>query len=94
MKPHIHSDIHPVCKRSGAFYTGTVRWPSGHIFTEWPSTKGTSDVESGSSMIVFLLECISFHVPSLVQITPMKFVAVKSVPKIICLVMCLQTIKD
>ena len=58
--------------------TGTVRWPPGCIFTEWPSTKGTPDVESGNYVMVFPFECISFHVPSLVQITPMKFVAVKS----------------
>ena len=45
-------------------------------------------------MMVFPFECISFYVPSQVQITPMKFVAVKSVPKIICLVICLQTIND
>ena len=73
---------------------GTVRWPPGCIFTECASTKGTPAVESGSSITVDPLAQTIFLVPLWVQMMPMKFMAVKSVPKIICLVICLQTIND
>ena len=61
---------------------------------EHASTSGMPEVVSGSSITVKLLECIIFHVPSWVQMTPTKFMDVKSVLNIIGHVMCLQTIKD
>ena len=73
---------------------GTVRWPPGRIFIECASTKDTPAAESGNSITVEPLALTIFLVPSRVQMTPMKFVAVKSVPKIICHVICLQTIND
>ena len=45
-------------------------------------------------MTVNPLDHIIFHVPLWAQMTPMKFVDVKSVPNIIGHSMCLQTIKD
>ena len=74
--------------------SGTSRLPPGHIFMECANTSGMPEVESGSSITVEPLDHIIFRVPSRVQMTPMKFVDVKSVPNIIGRVMCLQTIKD
>ena len=74
--------------------SGTSRLPPGGILTECASTSGMPEVVSGSSMTVDPLDRIIFHVPSQVQIMPMKFVDVKSVPNIIGRAMCLQTIKD
>ena len=74
--------------------SGTSRLPPGHILMERASTSGIPEVESGSSITVEPLDRIIFHVPSWVQMTPTKFVDVKSVPNIIGHVMCLQTIKD
>ena len=61
---------------------------------EHASTSGMPEVVSGSSITVEPLDCIIFHVPSWVQMMPMKFVDVKSVPNIIGRVMCLLTIND
>ena len=52
------------------------------------------EVVSGSSITVDLLDRIIFCVPSQVQMTPTKFVDIKSVPNMIGHSMCLQTIKD
>ena len=49
---------------------------------------------SGSSITHEPLYHIIFCVPSQVQMMPMKFVDVKSVPNMIGRVMCLQTIND
>ena len=73
---------------------GTSRLPPGLIFTERAKTRSMPEVVSGSSITVDPLDHIIFHVSSHVQMTPMKFVAVKSVPKMIGRSMCLQTIKD
>ena len=73
---------------------GTSRLPPGLIFMEHAKTRGIPEVVSGSSITVDPLDCIIFHVPSWVQMTPTKFVAVKSVPRITGCSMCLQTIKD
>ena len=73
---------------------GTSRLPPGRILMERASTSGMPEVVSGSSITVEPLDRIIFHVPSWVQMTPTKFVDVKSVPNIIGRVMCLQTIKD
>ena len=74
--------------------SGTSRLPPGHILMEHASTSGIPEVVSGSSITVELLDCIIFHVPSWVQMTPTKFMDVKSVPNMIACVMCLQMIKD
>ena len=74
--------------------SGTSRLPPGHILMERANTSGMPEVVSSSSITVEPLDCIIFHVPSWVQIMPMTFVDVKSVPNIIGHVMCLQTIKD
>ena len=74
--------------------SGTSRLPPGCILTERANTSGMPEVVSGSSITVELLDCIIFHVPSRVQMTPIKFVDVKSVPNMIGHVMCLQSIKD
>ena len=73
---------------------GTSRLPPGRIFNERASTRGMPEVVSGSSITVVPLDCIIFCVPSQVQMTPTKFVDVKSVPNMISHCMCLQTIKD
>ena len=73
--------------------SGTSRLPPGRILMERASTSGMPEVVSGSSMTVDPLDHIIFHVPSQVQMTPTKFVDVKSVPNIIGCSMCL-TIKD
>ena len=67
---------------------GTSRLPPG------AKTRGMPEVVSGSSITVDPLDCIIFCVPSGVQTMLTKFVAVKSVSKIIGHSMCLQTIKD
>ena len=61
---------------------------------ECAKTSGTPDVVSGSSMTVDPLDLIIFLMPSRVQMMPMKFVDVKSVPKMTGHFICLQTIKD
>ena len=73
---------------------GTSRFHPGLIFMECAKTKGMPEVASGSSITLDPLDRIIFHVPSHVQMTPVKFMAVKSVPKMIGHSMCLQTIKD
>ena len=73
---------------------GTSRLPPGLIFMEHAKTRGMPEVVSGSSITVDPLDHIIFHVPSHVQMMPTKFVAVKSVPRMIGHSMCLQTIKD
>ena len=74
--------------------SGTSRLPPGHILTERANTSGLPEVVSGNSITVEPLDCIIFRVPSQVQMTPMKFMDVKSVPNMIGRVMCLQTIND
>ena len=74
--------------------SGTSRLPPGPILMERANTSGMPKVVSGSSITVEPLDRIIFHVPSQVQMMPMKFVDVKSVPNMIGHVMCLQTIKD
>ena len=74
--------------------SGTSRLPPGHILTEHANTCGMPKMVSGSSITVEPLDRIIFRVPSRVQMMPMKFVDVKSVPNMIGHVMCLQTIKD
>ena len=61
---------------------------------ERASTSGMPEVVSGSSITVEPLDRITFCVPSRVQMTPTKFVDIKSIPNIIGHVMHLQTIKD
>ena len=73
---------------------GTSRLPPGRIFTEHASTRGMPEVVSGSSITVDPLDRTIFRVLSRVQMTPTKFVDVKSVPNMIGRSMCLQTIKD
>ena len=73
---------------------GTSRLPLGHILMERASTKGMPEVLSGGSITAHPLDLIIFLVPSQIQMMPMKFMEVKSVPNIICHCMCLQTIKD
>ena len=73
---------------------GTSRLPPGHILMERATTSGMPEVVSGNSIMVEALDCIIFCVPSRVQMMPMKFVDVKSVPNMIGRVMCLQTIND
>ena len=73
---------------------GTSRLPPGLIFMECAKTTGMAEVVSGSSITVDPLDHIIFHVPLCVQTMPMKFVAVKLVPRMIGCSMCLQTIKD
>ena len=74
--------------------SGTSRLPPGHILMEHANTSGMPEVVSGSSITVEPLDHIIFCVPSRVQMTPTKFMEVKSVPNMIGHVMCLQTIKD
>ena len=74
--------------------SGTSRLPAGRICTEHASTSGMPEVVSGSSITVDPLDRIIFCMPSWVQMMPMKFVDVKSVPNMIGHSMCLQTIKD
>ena len=74
--------------------SGTSRLPPGCILMEHANTSGMPEVVSGNSITVEPLDHINFHVPSWVQMMPMKFVDVKSVPNMIGHVMCLQMIKD
>ena len=74
--------------------SGTSRLPPGRILMEHANTSGMPEVVSGSSITVELLDRIIFCVPSQIQMMPMKFMGVKSVPNMIGCVMCLQTIKD
>ena len=73
---------------------GTSKLPPGHILMECAKTSGMPDVVSGSSITVDPLDLIIFLMPSRVQMMPMKFVDVKSVPSLTGHCMCLQTIKD
>ena len=73
---------------------GTSKLPPGRILTDHAKTSGTPDIVSGSSMTVDPLDLIIFLVPSWVQMTPTKFVDVKSVPKMTGHCICLQTMKD
>ena len=73
---------------------GTSKLPPGHILTEHAKTSGMPDVVSGSFITVDPLDLIIFLMPSQVQMTPMKFVNVKFVPKMTGHCICLQTIKD
>ena len=74
--------------------SGTSRLPPGHILTEHANTRGMPKVVSGNSITVEPFDCIIFCVPAQVQMTPTKFVDVKSVPNMIGHIMCLQTIND
>ena len=74
--------------------SGTSRLPPGHILMERANTSGMSEVVSGNSTTVEPLDHIIFHVPSQVQMTPTKFMDVKSIPNMIGCVMCLQMIND
>ena len=73
---------------------GTSRLPPGCILMECANTSGIPEVVSGNSIMVDPLDHIIFCVLSWVQMTPMKFVDVKSVPNMIGHVMCLQMIND
>ena len=73
---------------------GTSKLPPGRILTECAKTSGMPDVVSGSSITVDPFGLIIFLMPSWVQMTPTKFVDIKSMPKIMGHCMCLQTIKD
>ena len=73
---------------------GTSRLPPGHILMEHANTSGMPEVLSGNSITVEPLDRIIFCVPSQVQMMPMKFMDVKSVPNMIGRVMCLQMIND
>ena len=73
---------------------GTSKLLPGHILMERAKTSGMPDVVSGSSMTVDPLDLIIFLMPPRVQMTPTKFVDVKSVPKMTGHCICLQTIKD
>ena len=72
----------------------TSKLPPGHILAERAKMSGIPDVVSGSSMTVDPLDLIIFLVPSWVQMTPTKFVDVKSMPKMTGHCICLQTMKD
>ena len=74
--------------------SGTSRLPPGRIFNEHARVRGMPEVVSGSSITVEPLDHIIFCVPSWVQMMPMKFMDVKSVPNMIGHSMCLQTIND
>ena len=93
MESSVNSDIHLVCQLPSAFY-GTSKLPPGCILTDRTKTSGTPDVVSRSSITVDPLDLIIFLVPSRVQMTLMKFVDVKSVPKMTGHCICLQTMKD
>ena len=73
---------------------GTSRLPPGHILMERATTSGIPEVVFGNSIMVEPLDHIIFRVPSHVQMTPTKFVDVKSIPNMIGHVMCLQMIND
>ena len=67
---------------------------TSHSLMEHANTSGMPKVVSGNSITVEPLDRIIFHVPSRVQMMPMKFVDVKSIPNMIGHVMCLQMIDD
>ena len=73
---------------------GISRLPPSHILMGCAYTSGIPKVVSGNSITVEPLDHIIFCVPSWVQMTPTKFMDVKSVPNMIGRVMCLQTIND
>ena len=73
---------------------GTSRLSPGRILMECATTSGMLKVVSGNSITVEPLDRIIFHVPSWVQMMPMKFMDVKSIPNMIGHVMCLQMIND
>ena len=89
MEACINSYIHVVGELPGAFQW-TFRLPPGHILMEHANTSGMPKVVSGSSITVEPLDRIIFCVPSWVQMTPTKFMDVKSVSNMIGHVMCLQ----
>ena len=93
MEAGINSYVHVVSELL-VHSSGTSRLPPGRILMEHASTSGMPEVVSGSSITVEPFDHITFHMPSQVQMMPMKFMDVKSVPNIIGCVMCLQTIKD
>ena len=74
--------------------SGTSRLPPSCILMEYANTSGMPEVVYGNSIMVEPLDHIIFHVPSRVQMTPTKFVDVKSIPNMTGHVMCLQTIND
>ena len=74
--------------------SGTSRLPPGHILMERANTSGMPEVVYGNSIKVEPLDHIIFCVSSWVQMTPTKFMDVKSIPNMIGCVMCLQTIND
>ena len=80
MESSVNSDIHLVCQLPGAFQRNfqVTTWSN---LMERAKTSGTPDVVSGSSMTVDPLDLIIFLVPLWVQMTPTKFVDVKSMPK-------------
>ena len=73
---------------------GTSKLLPGHILMERTKTSGMPDVMSGSSITVDPLDLIIFLMPLRVQMTPTKFIDVKSIPSMMGHCMCLQTIKD
>ena len=93
VKPCIDPDVHLVFQ-----FAVTLQWncpmASRFYFHQIGHCQQYTGCGACSSMMVFLLECISFRVPLWVHITPTKFVAVKSVPSIMCLFIFLQTTKD
>ena len=92
MESCINSDIHLV---SCLVHSNrTSKLPPGCILMEHAKTSGMPDVMSGSSITMDPLDLIIFLVPLQVQMTPTKFVDVKSIPSIMGHCMCLQTIKD
>ena len=93
MEPSVNSDVHLICQLPSALQRNfqVTAWC---ISTDRAKTSGTPDVVSGSFMTVDPLDLIIFLVPSRVHITPMKFMDVKSVPKMMGRCICLQTMKD
>ena len=73
---------------------GTSKLPPGCILMECTKTSGMPDMVSGSSITVAPFDLIIFLMPLRVQMMPMKFVDVKSVPRMMGCCICLQTIKD
>ena len=73
---------------------GTSRSPPGCILMEHATTSRMPEVVSGKFYYGGTIGLFHFHIPSQVQMTPTKFVDVKSVPNMIGCVMCLQTIND
>ena len=94
MESSINSDIHLVCQLPSAFQQNFQVTTWSYFLTDRTKTSSTPDVVSRSSMTVDPLDLIIFLVPSWVQMTPTKFVDVKSVPKMTGRCICLQTMKD